>query len=282
LPSGVIEIRWGGAHDGGKRMSDDTSSTAEQHFHQHGEGHPSGRRPRLTGWILTMVTALVVVAVGFVGVVLGHSRASATSTITVTGSGTVQGTPDTINFQIGVSTVNPTATAALTENDSKVRALEAALLKNGVTKKEMQTSGLNIYDNTNNQGVVTGFTVQDTLNVTMHKVRRAGAAIDAAAKAVGNGVQLNGVSFTITNDSSLLRAARIRAMDNARLAAGQLARAGDAHVTGIVKITDNENQSSGIYYPPVAYGTALRASVPIQTGSQPVNVQVTVIYSLAN
>jgi len=49
-----------------------------------------------------------------------------------------------------------------------------------------------------------------------------------------------------------------------------------------VKITDNENQSSGIYYPPVAYGTALRASVPIQTGSQPVNVQVTVIYSLAN
>jgi len=35
-----------------------------------------------------------------------HSRASATSTITVTGSGTVQGTPDTINFQIGVSTVN--------------------------------------------------------------------------------------------------------------------------------------------------------------------------------
>jgi len=43
-----------------------------------------------------------------------------------------------------------------------------------------------------------------------------------------------------------------------------------------------ETKSSGIYYPPVAYGTALRASVPIQTGSQPVNVQVTVIYSLAN
>lgn len=229
-----------------------------------------------------MFTALVVVAVGFVGVVLGHNRAGAVSTITVTGSGTVQGTPDTINFQIGVSTVNPTATAALTENDKKVRALEAALLKNGVTRKEMQTSGLNIYDNTNSQNVVTGFTVEDTLNVTMHKVQRAGVAIDAAARAVGNGVQLNGVSFTITNDSSLLRAARIRAMDNARLAAGQLASAGDAHVTGIVKITDNENQSSGTYYPPLAFGTALRASVPIQTGSQPVNVQVTVIYSLAN
>jgi uncharacterized protein YggE len=262
-------------------MSDDTT-TNEQHAHHHDEGHRSGHRPRLTGWILTMCTALVVVAVGFVGVVLGHSRAGATSTITVTGSGTVQGTPDTINFQIGVSCVNPTATAALSENDAKVRALEAALLKNGVARKEMQTSGLNIYDNTNNQGVVTGFTVEDTLNVTMHKVQRAGVAIDAAARAVGNGVELNGVSFTITNDSSLLRAARIRAMDNARLAAGQLANAGDAHVTGIVKITDNENQSSGTYYPPLAFGASLHASVPIQTGSQPVNVQVTVIYSLTN
>jgi uncharacterized protein YggE len=262
-------------------MSDDTTNATGRQVHQHGDGH-QGHRPRLTGWILTMFTALVVVAVGFVGVVLGHSKAGATSTITVTGSGTVQGTPDTINFRIGVSTVNPTATAALTENDAKVRALEAALLKNGVTKKEMQTSGLNIYDNTNNQGVVTGFTVEDTLNVTMHKVQRAGAAIDAAARAVGNGVELDGVSFTITNDSALLRAARIRAMDNARLAAGQLAKAGDAHVMGVVKIVDNENQSSGVYYPPVSYGSALRASVPIQTGSQPVNVQVTVIYSLAN
>jgi uncharacterized protein YggE len=263
-------------------MSDETTSGTEHLTHDHGGERFTGRRPRLTGWIVTMVTALVVAAVGFAGVALGHNKSVATSTITVTGSGTVQGVPDTINFQIGVSTVNPTATAALSENDKKVRALEAALLKNGVTKKEMQTSGLNIYDNTNNQGTVTGFTVQDTLNVTMHKVQRAGTAIDAAAQAVGNGVQLNGVSFTITNDSSLLRAARIRAIDNARLAAGQLAQAGDTKVTGIVKITDNENQSSGIYYAPFATNASLHASVPIQTGSQPVNVQVTVIYSLAN
>jgi uncharacterized protein YggE len=263
-------------------MSDDITNGHEHSAHSHSTGHATGHRPRMTGWILTMVTALVVVAVGFVGVELGNSKGGARSTITVTGSGTVQGTPDTINFQIGVSTVNPSASAALTENDNKVRALEAALLKNGVTKKEMQTSGLNIYDNTNNQGTVTGFTVEDTLSVTMHKVKLAGAAIDAAAQAVGNGVQLDGVSFTITNDSSLLRAARTRAMHNARLAAGQLAKAGDTHVTAIVKITDNENQSSGTYYPPVSYGASLKASVPIETGTQPINVQVTVVYSLSS
>lgn len=263
-------------------MSDETTSGTEHPTPHHGGERFTGRRPRLTGWIVTMVTALVVAAVGFAGVALGHTKSGATSTITVTGSGTVQGVPDTINFQIGVSTTNPTVTGALGENDTKVRGLEAALGKNGVTKKEMQTSGLNIYENTNRYGTVTGFTVQDTLSVTMHQVKRAGTAIDAAARAVGNGVQFDGVSFTITNDSALLRAARIRAIDNAHLAAGQIAKAGATHVTGIVKITDNENQSSGIYNAPLATGAAFRASVPIQTGSQPVNVQVTVIYSLAH
>jgi hypothetical protein len=278
----------GVGEDRGERMSSDIGGENTGPTRDRESERLTSQRPRRTGWFLTIVTVLVVVVVGFVvvglaGFVLGHAKGTARSTITVTGSGTVQGTPDTINFQIGVSTRSVTATAALTENDNKVRALEAALLKNGVTKKEMQTSGLNIYDTTNNQGVVTGFTVDDTLNITMHKVQRAGVAIDAAARAVGNGVELNGVSFTITNDSSLLRAARIRAMNNARLAAGQLARAGDTHVSGIVKITDNEIQSSGVYNAPIAFSAAaLRSTVPIQTGSQPVNVQVTIIYSLSS
>lgn len=263
-------------------MSDDNSQGDTHHEHHHGDAQWRGRRPRFTGWILTMLTALVVVAVGFVGVALGHTKAGATSTITVTGSGTVHGTPDTINFEIGVSTTNVTATAAFTQNNDKMRALQAALERNGVTKREMQTSGLNIYDNTNNQGVVTGFTVQDTLSVTMHKIQKAGVAIDAAANAVGNGVQLDGVSFTITNDSKLLRAARIRAMKNAHLAAGQLAKAGGAQVVGIVKITDNENQNSGVYYPQAFTAAGFKSSVPIQTGTQPVNVQVTVIYKLSS
>ena len=227
-------------------MSDETSTTSEQHVQDHRGDHHRGRRPRLTGWILTMLTALVVVAVGFVGVVLGHSRAGATSTITVTGWGTVNGTPDTNRLQIGVSTTDPTATAALTENDIKMSALEARPREATVSRRRTcRRSGLNIYQNTNNQGIVTGFSVDDTLTVTMHKVKLAGNAIDAAARAAGNGIQLDGVSFTITNDSALLRAARVRAMHNARLAAGQLAKAGDASVTGIVKVTDNENQSSG-------------------------------------
>ena len=142
-------------------MSDE-SIKGDVHEHQTHEVRHGGprfvpRRPRLLSWLLLMVTVLVVVAVGFIGVVLGHSGSPSRNTVTVTGSGTVQGTPDTINFQIGVNTIDALASTALTNNNVKVAALERALKRNGVTAKEMQTSGLDIYENTNDKATADEF-----------------------------------------------------------------------------------------------------------------------------
>src|SRR5271170_3633785 len=121
-------------------MSDESMTGDVHEHHAHDERHNGGRlvprRPRLLSWLLLMVTVLVVVAVGFIGVVLGHSGSPSRNTVTVTGSGTVQGVPDTINFQIGINTINTLATTALTNNNLKVAALERAFRRNGVTAKE--------------------------------------------------------------------------------------------------------------------------------------------------
>ena len=164
-----------------------------------------------------------------------------------------------------------------------MKALESALLANGVTKKNMQTSGLNIYQNTNNAGKVTGFTAEDDLNVTMHQLKRSGAAIDAAAHAVGNGIQLSGITFSISNHSSLLAAARARAIENAHTAAAQLAKGGGTTVGSIVRVVDQENTGgSGIVYPFRQLAASAKNAVPIQPGSQSISVQVEVVYSLAS
>jgi hypothetical protein len=123
-------------------------------------------------WLAGLVAVLVIIAVGFAGAALKPTSKSASpATISVTGSATVKGTPDTVSFQIGMETVNVNAVTALSMNNQRVKALEAALMKNGVTKKEMQTSGLDVSANTNNVGTVTGFTVDDDLNVTMHDLK---------------------------------------------------------------------------------------------------------------
>ena len=255
-----------------------------------GDWHPRARSAPRGAWFGAVVV-LVVVAIGAVGLLVGRStKAGATGavgTITVTGSGTVQGVPDTIQFSVGVDTIRASATAALTANDASVAGLEHVLIgRYGVLQKDLQTSGLNIYENTNNSGQLTGFTVDDTLNVTLHNVNepgnlaKAGGAIEGAARSVGNGIQFNGVSFSITNESSLLAAARTKAMQDALTEAQQDATAGGTSVGGVVKITDVVNEQSQ----PVFYGADASATrfsgVPLESGTQPVSVQVTVEYAL--
>ena len=262
-------------------MSDNTGTT------ESGPTRGSTGRPwNAVHWLVGLVAVLVLIAVGFTGAALKQSNkpSAAPATITVTGTATVKGRPDTVNFQIGMQTMNANAATALSFNNSRVAALEKALMKHGVTKKEMQTSGLNIYQNTNNSGMVIGFTVDDTLNVTMHNLKKAGSAIEAAALAGGNGVELNGITLSISNDSKLLATARANAMRNAHTEASNIASAGGTSLTGIVKVTDQENQSSEVPSPVnfATAGTALKSAVPIQAGSESLSVQVSVVYSLAN
>ncbi len=256
-----------------------------------------GRRAAASpSWALALGAAVLAAGVGLAGVALGQSGGSGrggsaeltaartgvspAATITVSASGRVEGRPDTVSFQVGVDTTAPTATAALAEDNSRMRGLEASLLDNGVSRSGLQTSGLSIYANTDNKGVVTGFSVDDELDVTMHDVSRAGAAIQAAANAAGNGIQLYGIDFSISNKAGLLSAARAAAMRDARIEAAQYAAGAGASLGEVLKVTTTASSPPVSY--PVAFGLAQGpgSSVPLQRGSQPVSVRVTVTYQL--
>jgi uncharacterized protein YggE len=271
----------------GDIVSDQNDATQEHPTHEHDRREHWGPRSPGRGYgprgLFLLVFAIVIAAIAFTGETLGHHRAATPATITVTGSGTESGAPNTMSFQAGVQSVASSAAAALDSNNLKMRALEASLLKNGVTKKDLQTSGLNIYQNTNDHGTVTGYTVQDDLNVTTHDLKKAGVELDAAAHAVGNGIQLSGVTFSISNQSKLLASARARAVENAHREAVQIAKGGGTTVVSIVRIEDQENGApTPVVYQYAKAASALSASVPIEAGKQSVNVTVTVVYSLSS
>ncbi|MHB2027691.1 MAG: SIMPL domain-containing protein [Acidimicrobiales bacterium] len=234
--------------------------------------------------VFLIVFAVVVASIALVGESLGRSAGTSSGpTITVSGSGSVTGTPNTLSFQIGAQTVAPSAGAALRENNLEVRKLEASLLGHGVTRQNIQTSGLNIFPTTNQSGAITGFSVSNTLNVTTHQLHAAGAILDAAANAVGNHVQLNGVTFSISNQSKLLAAARTRAIRNARTEAVQIARGAGTSVGAVVSITDEESAGpTGVIVAAPYFLTRGTASIPLEAGSQSVRVRVKVIYRLAS
>lgn len=201
------------------------------------------------------------------------------ATITVTGSGNVQGTPDEVSFDIGIQTTAASATAALRENDAKVAQLEASLAHHGVLASGMQTSSLDVWDNTNSSGAVTGFTVSDSLQVQMKGIDAAGPAIDAAADVAGNGIQLSDISFSISNESRLLAKARAAAMLNARTKAGEDAAGAGLALGPVVKVVDLGTSSPPPIYPGV-FAEAASAPLKLEAGRQPVSVQVQVVYKL--
>ena len=219
---------------------------------------------------------------GNIRIVLASSKSAAATSgaeITVSGSGQVEGKPDTASFSIGVTTTAASAVAALEQNNAQMSDLEHSLEQSGVKVKDLQTSGLDLYTNTDNSGAVTGFSVDDELDVTMHDLSNLGGALDAAVHATGNGVNLGGISFSISNQSALLAAARAQAMLAARTEADELAAGAGLTVGSIVKVTDQENGNPyPLYYAPAA--SSLKAAVPVQPGQQQISVQVTVVYQL--
>ncbi|HEV3211822.1 MAG TPA: SIMPL domain-containing protein [Acidimicrobiales bacterium] len=251
------------------------------------EGSGRGRASRLdaTSWIpaLVVLVVLSLCAAGY-GLTRSSKAGAATApvgTITVTGTGTIEGTPNTVQFSVGIHTVRSNAVAALGANNSQIARLEGTFHAYHVAFKDMQTNNVNFYEQTNRYGTFTGFAVDDSLQVTVPNVRLAGKVIDAAVRIAGNGIQFNGVSFSISNESTLLASARERAMQSALAVARQLASGGGETVGSIQKVTDNEGQQTYFPYHTFAQASATAyVGVPLETGRQPVSVQVTVVYSL--
>ena len=198
------------------------------------------------------------------------------ATVTVTGNGSVTVVPDTLTLQIGATTNAPTAVGALDGNDGAVTRLQSVLRSAGVAASDMQTSDLQLSANTNSRGTVTGYQASDQLTVTMHQLSSAGAVIDAAAHAVGNDVQIQGITFSRADTAPYERAARTAAVHQAATEAAALAAAAGDQLGGVVKITDEVAQ------PPEVLGAtpSRAAAVPVQAGTATVSAQVQVVYAL--
>jgi uncharacterized protein len=72
--------------------------------------------------------------------------------ITVGGRADVAGTPDTLRLDLSVVASAPSVCEALAKANGSADSVQKSLLGNGVEKKDLQTSGLNIapsYDYTN-------------------------------------------------------------------------------------------------------------------------------------
>lgn len=205
---------------------------------------------------------------------------SGVPTVTVQGTGTVEGAPDELTIDLGVQTQSVSAAAALSANNTKARALIAELVAHGVAKAQIQTSDLSISTNTDNNGRITGYVVENDVTATVYDLSSAGTIVDAAARVAGNAIRVNDLQFGFRHPSVLLGQAHAAAVRQAAGEAAQMAAAAGAALGPLCSIQDQGGDQ--VLQPMVGFAAAAKASAPVQAGTQQVTATVSVAYQLAS
>jgi uncharacterized protein len=207
--------------------------------------------------------------------------------ITVGATADVAGTPDTLRLDLSVAASGTSVSAALAKANASADAIQKSLLGNGVVKKDLQTSGLNITPTyaypKGGPAVLTGYQVSESVSAKLRDLGRAGDAIGKAVGAGGNAVRVNGISLDLEDTGLLVTEARGKAFAEAKAKAEQYAKAAGRSLGDVESIAESVAANGGPRLDASAMsGEAAKAlsSVPIQPGSQDVSVTVTVVFAM--
>jgi uncharacterized protein YggE len=210
------------------------------------------------------------------------TAAAGAARITVSGTGTVSGTPNQLVLTMGVQTSAASVAGALRQANQAARSVTAALTRSGAASSDIQTSGLYIQPNySGSSGVPTGYGVSEQLTITLRRLSAAGTQISEAVRAGGNATVVDGVSLNLTDTSTLLASARAKAVADAKAKASAYARALGRPLGPVVSM--NETPPAQPFQAIPAFAAAAPSAsraVPVHPGTQQLSVTVTVVFAL--
>ncbi|MFC2008134.1 SIMPL domain-containing protein, partial [Chloroflexota bacterium] len=164
-----------------------------------------------------------------------------------------------------------------------------ALSKNGVAKKDIQTQYFNIsritrWDDKNQQEVVIGYRVTNTVTAKIRDIEKTGTIIDDTVIAGGDLTRINNIYFSIDDPTAYHKEAREKAMNDAKNKAEQLADLSEVKLVKPTYISEN------LYFPPPIYkavsmmegAPAPAPTTPISPGEMEVTLSVQVVYAILN
>ncbi len=207
------------------------------------------------------------------------ASAAGDRSITVNGTGIVTTVPNEASFTFGVSVTASTARAALTANARRMTVVIAAIKKQGIVDRDIQTAEISLTPNTNDNGTkVIDFTAANSVSVTTKAIAKSGGIVDAAVAAGANTV--SGPTLTRSGVLTLERRALAAAIADARARAVAIAAASHVRLGAVQTVT--EQSSAPITFSPTAKSSALAApSTPVEPGTVQTEEDVTVTFAIA-
>ena len=206
------------------------------------------------------------------------------NTVTVTGYGTVHGTPDVATVDVGVDVTKATVSDAFTQANTTIQKVIDAIKGLGIAADDIQTSNLSVYTSTTNNPETgkdeAAYTVSNTVHVVVRDISKVENVIDTA---IGAGAtNLYGLSFDIQDHSTLESQARQLAMQDAAKRAGEYASLANAKLGDVVVISEQQTGGAVPVYALRNSGSAGAGGAVVAPGQTEVDIQVSVTYQLVH
>lgn len=205
------------------------------------------------------------------------------NTITVVGTGVARGEPDIATVELGVETFNTSVGEAFAQANTALENVVNTLTALGIAPEDIYTSNLSVYNsprfNPETGTEERGYTVSNTVRVTVRDVAQIEAVIDAAISA--GATQLYGLTFNVDDRTALETDARAAAFANAQVRAQEYAALIGAELGEVVVVAEN------VYGGAIPFAADMAQSEGrggggafVQPGQTEVQIQVQVTYRI--
>jgi uncharacterized protein len=204
--------------------------------------------------------------------------------VTVLGSGQVQGVPDTLTAEVGIEFTAPDVTTAMNQTNDRQQAVINALVGAGLDRKNITTTEVTLapqYTNPEPNGTttITGYRATNAIQVKIHPTDTASRMLALIVGTGGDATRISSVSYSIADDSQLVKDARARAFNDAKNRADQYAQLSGLQLGKVLSISEaaGSMQTAGA---PAAPPKAMATAVPLEPGQQTVSFSVTAVWEL--
>ncbi|MEB3982694.1 SIMPL domain-containing protein [Mycobacterium sp. 663a-19] len=230
----------------------------------------------------SIVVAVAGLAVAALSACDEHSAAPAPGTnprqVTVVGSGQVQGVPDTLTAGVGIEFTAPDVTTAMNQTNDRQHAVINALVGAGVDRKDISTTEVTLEPQySGGSATITGYRATNAIRVKIHPTDAASRLLAVVVNTGGDATRISSVSYSIADDSQLVKDARARAFNDAKNRADQYAQLSGLRLGRVLSISEATGGTPG--GPPPAPPRSM-AAVPLEPGQQTVSFSVTAAWEL--
>lgn len=219
----------------------------------------------------------------------------ANSGIWVTGQATLEIPADVAQVSIGVESRETTVSAARQNAAAAMEKVLSAIKENGVSEDDIVTTNFNIYPQTiwvevsdalgrHSEPRITGYTVSNTVQITVRDIDNLSPVVDTAATAGGDLIRINSIQFTVDDSSAFGAQMRQQAAADALAKADVYARAMGVTLGQLVYLTEIGNDVPMARSFPQAEMAAMDSgfkSTPISAGDVNLSVTVQAVFAIA-